>query len=56
MATVLEFPATRPSLGRPASQNIGAEIVFFPGVRFERREPESAAPGEGAGQERPDHH
>ena len=53
MATVLEFPATRPSLGRPPSQNIGAEIVFFPGVRFERREPESVQDG---ATERPDAH
>lgn len=56
MATVLEFPAIRPSLGRPASQNIGAEIVFFPGVRFERREPEGGAMQDGAPQERPDRH
>jgi hypothetical protein len=56
MATVLEFPAIRPSIGRPASQNIGAEIVFFPGVRFERREAGPEAAPEGKLPERPEAH
>ncbi len=43
MATVLEFPADRAPMARPAGPMAGAEIVLFPGVRFERREPEPQA-------------
>ena len=53
MATVLEFPATRPSMPRPDGPGLGGEIVFFPGVRFERRDPD---PREAAEPALPDHH
>jgi hypothetical protein len=36
MAIVLEFPSMRSPAARPVHEAFGGEIVFFPGVRFER--------------------
>jgi len=43
MATVLEFPTARqpsPNAARP----MPGEVIFFPGVRVERRAPEPVEP------------
>jgi hypothetical protein len=45
MATILAFPLRPPSPEAPVCRAEDADIIMFPGIRYERRDPEGDDPG-----------